>query len=83
VMTPIVGRSLSAGQRARRKARLVSLVESLPEAKAVGEQHCSLQVRGQRPATVRRFSIQNQTTVAMLMMLHSALLPSSTGAMGL
>jgi hypothetical protein len=48
VMTPIVGRSLSARQRARRKARLVSLVELLPEGQGVGEQHLSLQVRGRR-----------------------------------
>ena len=40
--------ALSAAQRVRRKTRLIALVESLPEARAVGEGHLSLEVRGRR-----------------------------------
>jgi hypothetical protein len=40
--------ALSEAQRVRRKTRLVALVESLPEARAVGERHLSLEVRGRR-----------------------------------
>ena len=36
-----------------------------------------------RAQAVRRFSVQNQTTVAMLMMLHSSWLPSPIGTIGL
>jgi hypothetical protein len=39
---------LSGAQRAARKARVVTIVESLPEAKAVGDRHLSLEVRGRR-----------------------------------
>jgi hypothetical protein len=41
-------RPLIAGQRAKRKARVVALVESFPEASAVGEAHLSLEVRHRR-----------------------------------
>jgi len=34
--------------RGRRKARVVAIVESLPQASAAGEQHLSLEVRGRR-----------------------------------
>jgi hypothetical protein len=39
---------LSEAQRVKRKARLIAVVESLPEACAVGERHLSLEVRGRR-----------------------------------
>ena len=36
--------ALSEAQRVKRRARLIALVESLPEARAVGERHLSLEV---------------------------------------
>lgn len=41
-------RRLSIATRAKRKARVVELLRSLPEATAVGDIHLSLEVRGRR-----------------------------------
>jgi hypothetical protein len=41
-------RRLSTVSRAKRKARIVALLKSLPEATALGDAHLSLEVRGRR-----------------------------------